>query len=320
MEPKRALAALADGILETSIVGSFTKAGYLARAELFDWDSEPVDLSGQTALITGGSSGIGRSVAEGLMALGSKVIVTSRSTDRAEAAAAELESASNKGSAIGLALDTGSFESVLTLVDQIKADTSSLDMVLNNAGALSDTYETDDRGVELTLSTHLIGPYLLTSRLRDYLSPGGRVIWMSSGGMYTQGLDIDNIELDRGNYKGAVAYAKAKRAQVEMVTYLGPRWAPEVVMHAMHPGWVDTPGVDSALPGFGKIMGPTLRTAAQGADTMVWLAATGGRGAAPGQFWLDRRPRRTAYIPGTGTDDSERKRLIEWLDSKIDVS
>jgi dehydrogenase/reductase SDR family protein 12 len=318
--PNRRLAALADGFLETSIVGSFTKAGYLARSGLFDWDNEAVDLSGQTALITGGSSGIGRSAAEGLMALGAMVIVTSRSADRAEAAADELEKNSSTGTATGLALDTGSFESVLALVRRVKTDTPHIDMLLNNAGALSDSYATDDRGVELTLSTHLVGPYLLTKRLRDHLSPGGRIVWMSSGGMYTQGLDIDDIELDASNYKGAVAYAKAKRGQVEMVAYLGPRWAPEVVMHVMHPGWVDTPGVDSALPGFGKIMGPTLRTAEQGADTMVWLAAAGGAGAEPGQFWLDRRPRRTAYVPGTGTDDVERKRLIDWLDSKTEVS
>ena len=62
----------------------------------------------------------------------------------------------------------------------------------------------------------------------------------------------------------------------ELVTHLGPRWAPDVLMHAMHPGWVDTPGVESGLPLFGKITGPILRTPEEGADTLVWLAASGG--------------------------------------------
>jgi hypothetical protein len=103
------------------------------------------------------------------------------------------------------------------------------------------------------------------------------------------------------------------------VAYLGPRWAPEVIMHSMHPGWVDTAGVDSGLPGFGKVMGPLLRSAEQGADTMIWLAATGAGDAAPGQFWLDRRPRRTVYLPGSGTTDAERCRLVEWLDRMTDI-
>ena len=314
--PKKLLAALADGILETSIVGSFTTAGYRARSALFNFDKSLPDLSGQIALVTGGTSGIGRSVAEGLLELGAKVIVTSRSQERASQAATELTNAASAGSAIGMALDTGSFESILALVAKVKAETPHLDMCLNNAGALSDTYATDDQGLELTLSTHLVGPYLLTKQLKGHMVDGGRIVWMSSGGMYTQGLDVDTIEMKPGNYKGAVAYAKAKRGQVEMVAYLGPQWAPGISMHAMHPGWVDTPGVDAALPGFGKVMGPALRTAEEGADTMIWLAAVGAPGEKAGQFWLDRRPRRTAYIPGTGTDDAERQRLIEWLDSK----
>ncbi len=103
-------------------------------------------------------------------------------------------------------------------------------------------------------------------------------------------------------------------AQVELVAQLGPTWAPEIVMHAMHPGWVDTPGVEASLPRFGKIMGPILRDADQGADTMVYLAATGGGDEKPGQFWHDRRPRRTWYLPKTKPDPNERARLVEWLD------
>lgn len=306
--------ALLDNVIEATIVGSFSKLGFAARDKLHGLDPVDADLTGQRALITGGTSGIGRAVAAGLMGLGADVVITSRSADRADQTASELEAEVEVGgSARGLALDTADYDSVRDAARAIEAG-PALDMLCHNAGALTDTYSTNAQGMEMTLASHLVGPYLLTNELRDHMVPGARVIWMSSGGMYTRGLEVDRIEMPEKVYRGAIAYAQAKRGQVEMVTYLGPKWAPDVVMHAMHPGWVDTPGVEQGLPGFRKITGPILRSPEQGADTMVWLAATGAEGAEPGQFWLDRRARSTSYLPGTGTDDAERQKLIEWLD------
>ena len=71
-----------------------------------------------------------------------------------------------------------------------------------------------------------------------------------------------------------------------------------VVFHAMHPGWADTPGVEASLPTFRRVVGPLLRTPAEGADTMVWLAADDGEPlATSGRFWLDRRVRSIHRLP-----------------------
>ncbi len=308
---------LLDGALEGSIVASFSKIGFDARRRLYDLSDSSDDLTGQVAIVTGGTSGIGRATAKGLVDLGATVHLTSRSQERADQTAAELNGEQARGHATGHSLDTGDFASIDGFAAAMIAEESSIDILINNAGALTSDYRTDTRGVELTLSTHLIGPYRLTKALRPHLSDGARVIFMSSGGMYTQKLDVDSIEMAQDEYRGAVAYARAKRGQVELVTHLGSTWAPQANLHAVHPGWVDTAGVDAGLPGFGKIMGPVLRTAEQGADTTIWLAANGANGAAPGQFWLDRSPRRTVYLPGTGTDTAERQRLVEWLDEQV---
>ncbi len=307
-----------DSALEGTVVASFSKLGYEARQNLYDWEPVDTDLSGQSALVTGSTSGLGKAIAEGLLTLGAQVHVTSRSEERAGEIVDALNQRGYAGRAVAHSLDTGDFKSIVELVSEMAALPDGLDMLVNNAGALSPEYHTDARGIELTLSTHLIGPYLLTTRLQPHLAEGARVIFMSSGGMYTQGLDVDHIEMTEENYRGAVAYARAKRGQVEMVTHLAPKWAPSVMMHSVHPGWVDTAGVDAGIPGFGKLMGPILRTPEQGADTTIWLASTGGGQAEPGQFWLDREPRRTVYWPGTGTNESERRRLIEWLDRMIE--
>lgn len=309
------LGTVADRALEATIVGSFTKLGYQARSRLFDWDPPDADLGGQLAIVTGATSGLGRATAAGLLRLGADVWITSRSQERAERAATELEHQPDaRGHATGVQLDTSDLDSVRALVARVAESGRHVDVLVNNAGALTSDRRTDGRGMELTLSSHLVGPYLLVKEMRPHLVRGARVLFMASGGMYTQGLDVDRIEMGEDEYRGTIAYARAKRGQVELVAYLGPRWAPEVRMHSVHPGWAATAGVDAGIPGFGKVMGPLLRSADQGADTMVWLAAGGAADEAPGQFWLDREPRGTVYLPGTGTDDAERRRLVEWLD------
>ncbi len=319
MLPPSLLSRLADTALEGTIVGSFTKIGSGARRTLFDWGPAATDMTGKTVLLTGGSSGLGKETARQLVAAGATVHLTSRTLERAEQAADEIdrpdpETGEPTGNAIGAELDTGDFDSIGALVEGLANGGVPLDVLIHNAGALTNEYRTNEQGMELTLASHLVGPYALTRLLDPLLTDGARILWMASGGLYTQRLDVDHIEMSEADYRGAIAYARAKRGQVEMVRALAPEWAPKRIMHSMHPGWVDTEGVAQGLPGFGAIMGPLLRDVQAGADTMVWLACGGADDAEPGQFWLDRRPRSTSYLPGTGTSAAERRKLIEWLD------
>ncbi|MGV7636780.1 dehydrogenase, partial [Mycobacterium kansasii] len=94
-------------------------------------------------------------------------------------------------------------------------------------------------------------PILLTDLLEPQLAAAedARVIFMSSGGMYTAELPTDDLDYRTGEYKGAVAYARSKRVQVAMVPILAQRWeSADVTVAGMHPGWVATPGVADSLP------------------------------------------------------------------------
>ena len=78
---------------------------------------------------------------------------------------------------------------------------------------------------------------------------------------------------------------------------------------AMHPGWADTPGLAEALPGFHRLMGPLLRTPAEGVDTIAWMAASPDPAARSGSLFLDRRPRPFDRMPRTRLTTGDRRRL-----------
>ena len=78
-----------------------------------------------------------------------------------------------------------------------------------------------------------------------------------------------------------------------------------VVVHAMHPGWADTEGLKRAMPSFRKAIRPIIRSADEGADTIVWLGAAPEPARTTGLFWHDRRPRPTHYRIGPGTPDDD---------------
>ena len=134
--------------------------------------------------------------------------------------------------------------------------------------------------------------------------------------MYTQPLSVAGLDPDPEQYNGTVAYARSKRAQVTLVEMIAERLdSIAVVVHSMHPGWADTPGVARSMPTFRRVVGPLLRTPEQGADTLVWLAADDGEPArTTGLLWLDRRPRPTHRRGATRRADTpdERQRLWDW--------
>jgi NAD(P)-dependent dehydrogenase (short-subunit alcohol dehydrogenase family) len=135
--------------------------------------------------------------------------------------------------------------------------------------------------------------------------------------MYTQPFDLDRLEMGADDYRGTVAYARAKRAQVVLTEGLASELEGRAVVHAMHPGWADTPGIGDSLPGFSRLIRPILRPVAHGADTIVWLVGSEEAGESTGGFWLDRRPRSTVRVPGRSAPPGAGADLVRGLDRRI---
>ena len=128
--------------------------------------------------------------------------------------------------------------------------------------------------------------------------------------MYTQRLHADDLQMECEAFDGTTAYARSKRAEVVLTELWAQHLAATgVVVHAMHPGWADTPGVQTSLPAFHRVMRPLLRTAEEGADTIVWLASADEPAHSTGLLWHDRRPRPVHRVPWTRESDAERQAL-----------
>lgn len=312
---------IVDSALEFPVVPSFTKVGYAVRSRLDDWsDLDEYDLHGRTFVVTGSTSGLGRFTAEQLASRGAHVVVNGRGHDSTKQVADEIMGSTGSTEVSIAPGDLGELDQVREMAADLTSRFERIDGLLQNAGTLSNERRENSQGIEATVASQVVGPFLLTSLLLDTLRPigraagPGRVVTMSSGGMYTAGLTVDHLQMSDEEYGGSEQYARAKRAQVT----LNEMWAEEVaagevVFHALHPGWADTPGVAASLPTFRRVVGPLLRTSEQGADTMVWLAADDGEPiATTGGFWLDRRTRPIHKIGRTRSTDTPERRNALW--------
>ncbi len=305
------VARTADAMLEATIVASFSRVGIAVRRRLGQWD-EPPRMDGKVVVVTGASSGIGRAAAIQLARLGATVWVVGRDRDRVDAARVAARAASGNAQVRSALVDLVDEQQVWAFSRQLLDSHDRLDGLVHNAGALFRRYGQASDGTELTVATHVLAPFRLSWLLSPLLraAEASVMVTVTSGGMYSQRFDLDHLEMTADEYRGVTAYARAKRAQVVLADEWARRWGPDgVASYAAHPGWVDTPGLSSGLPSFRRL-GPLLRTPAEGADTMVWLAAGGAQPT--GGLWHDRRRRGEYYRPGTRPDQGAGDRLWDW--------
>jgi dehydrogenase/reductase SDR family member 12 len=313
---------LIDAALELTVIGSFSDIGYAVRHRLYDWDDPPPGvLKGRTVLITGPTSGLGEAASRVFAGLGARLVLVGRDAAKLASARAALTRDYPDAAVETVVADMSSLASVRAAADAVCTTEQRLDALVDNAGAIRDRRIVTVDGLEATFATMVVGPFRLIAELLPLLRAAdpapGRVISVTSGGMYAQRLDLDDLGYEVGPFDGTRAYARAKRAQVALVREWSRRlrhagWS-GVSVNAVHPGWAATPGLEASLPGFTRVMRPILRTPAEGIDTLIWLATSEAGGVTTGRLYHDRRPRPFDRLPTTRLTADDRRRLWDLV-------
>jgi NAD(P)-dependent dehydrogenase (short-subunit alcohol dehydrogenase family) len=305
--------AVADKLILPG-VWRFTRLGYTHARKR--WNALSAYLRNRHAVITGATSGIGLKAAKQLAELGAELTLVVRDETKGQQVVRELiEQTSNTRINIELA-DMSLMQDVHGLADRLLKAGKPVDMLINNAGALFNPRQQTSEGLEQSFALLLLGPYILTERLHPLLAKAesARVVNVLSGGMYSQKIQVNDLQSQRGPYSGSAAYARAKRGLMILTEEWAKRWqGDDISVNAMHPGWVDTPGVVNALPEFYRVTKRMLRTPEQGADTITWLAAATEAGKVSGKFWLDREQHPSHLSKLTVETTAQRKQLLVKL-------
>ena len=304
-----------SNVLDAAVVPGFSKIGYAIRKRLGNW--QPIsgfELRGKTVVITGPTSGLGKEVARQLAPTGANLVLVARNEEKCARVIDEITPLCTGSKPVFVRAEMGDLKSVRSACSMMQQQFSHIDVLIHNAGALLNTRQVSPQGIEQTIASHVVGPFLMTTLLLP-LMHGGRVVTVSSGGMYTSALPAFNngetLEMPIAKYNGSKQYAIAKRAQVT----LNEMWAnseAHTEFVAMHPGWADTPGVQESIPGFRRVTAPILRSSSEGADTIAWLAAVNPLPGTSGTFWSDREVRPTHKTPQSRKLDTEINRQSLW--------
>ena len=199
-------------------------------------------MADKICLVTGGNSGIGKSVALGLAKMGATVVVVSRNKEKGETAVTDIVEKSGNKNVELIQADMSSQNSIHQLVDEFRARHEKLHLLINNAGVyLTKRSETED-GLESTFAVNHLGPFLLTSLLVDVLKANApsRIVNVTSDAHKGARINFDDLQGEK-KFSGWQAYGQSKLAMILYTHGLAKKLeGTGVTVNSAHPGVVRT--------------------------------------------------------------------------------
>jgi len=256
-------------------------------------------MAGQTVLVTGATSGIGRATALGLATMGAHVAIAGRDRRRTEDAAREISAATDLQVEVFVA-DLSAQAQVRRLASEVLEHLPRIDVLVNNAGGYWDTRHVTVDGLERTFAVNHLAPFLLTNLLLDRLeqSAPARVVTVSSNAHTTGRIDFEDLQGEL-SYSGGRAYSQSKLANLLFTYQLAKRvHRSAVTANALHPGVVRTSFGAEDPARIQRLLVPLLRpvmkSPAQGAATSIHVASNPELEQVSGRYFANRRPTRSS--------------------------
>jgi NAD(P)-dependent dehydrogenase (short-subunit alcohol dehydrogenase family) len=263
-----------------------------------------------TAVVTGGTRGIGKEIVRGLLREGITVVLGVRKAEAGEAVCQELTSGTAGGQIEVLPLDLSSLTSVRKFASGVSESHPTIEILINNAGAWFNDKGRSVDGRELTLATNVLGPYLLTKLLLPQLcaSAAARIIYMTSStvGSY----DPDDLEWKRRKYDSFKAYMQSKQIARMMTWILAQHLEGSgVVANTVGPGTVKTEFLNNASGLYAKLMALAVKiigvTPEKGAITPIWVALAPELTSVSGRFFEGKKEKDGGFRDQAALDKLE---------------
>jgi len=277
-------------------------------------------LLGRTCLVTGATSGIGRSSALALGAMGAKLFLLCRNPKRADALRAEIAAQTGNRNVEILLADLASQAEIRRAAAAFLATGEPLHVLLNNAGVMQTARSETVDGIETTFAVNHLAYFLLTNLLLERLvaSAPARIVNVASDAHKLGGaLDFDDLGAAR-RYSGMAVYGRSKLANLYFTKELARRLAGTgVSVNAAHPGAVRTElGQNNDAPILKLLTGlvrPFFRSPEKGAQTSIWLCSAAEVAGVSGKYFADCKERR----PHRLVADEEAARLLWDASAKL---
>ena len=262
-----------------------------------------IDLTGRTAIVTGGYSGIGLETTRSLANAGAHVVVPARRPDTAREALTGIDDVTVDR------LDLGDLDSVRGFAERFVASGRGIDILINNAGIMACPQTRVGPGWEAQFGTNHLGHYALVNHLWPAVRQGARVVAVSSAGHRRSPIRWDDLQFEHG-YDKWQAYGQAKTANVLFAVHLDALARDAGIRaFAVHPGGIRTPLqrhlTTEEMVGFGWIdeqgnVIANFKSPEQGAATQVWAATSPALAGLGGVYCEDCDIAEPATEPGTG--------------------
>ena len=249
-------------------------------------------MHGKIVVVTGATSGIGEVAAETLARAGARILFVARSEPKARTLLSRLIRANPDAAHDFVLADLSALGEMKSAARALIAKAAKVDVLINNAGAIFDRRETTVDGLERTFAVNHMAYFVVTELLRPILAPQARIVSTASVAHAFARLDFDDLQT-RAGYSAFGAYGRSKLCNILWTRELADRLSSsDVTANCFHPGGVNTGFGDNAKGWLKPLMALGKRfmiTPAQGADTLIWLAASGDVDGRTGGYWSRRR-------------------------------